>query len=70
MNPDFSTTEPKAAEHRFLPSCEVRSETRQASGHLERPHSEVGTGGVPAIEQAIGEVVGHGGILADSPLVH
>ncbi len=60
---DLSAIQSEAAEGRFLPSGEVRSDAAEASRHLKRSDLEVGARCVPASEQSIGCVIHHPGIL-------
>ena len=59
----LSAIQAEAAEGRFLPSGEVRSDAAEASGHLKRSDLEVGARRVPATEQSIGCVIHHSDIL-------
>jgi hypothetical protein len=56
---DLSPTQTEAAEGRFLPPGEMRSDAAEASCHLKRSDLEVGAGRVPASEQSIGCVIHH-----------
>ena len=56
---DLSAIKAEAAEGRFLPSGEVRSDPAEASRHLKRSDLEVGARRVPASEQSISRVIRH-----------
>jgi len=56
---DLSAIQAEAAECRFLPSGEVRSDAAEASRHLKRSDLEVGARRVPATEQSIRCVIHH-----------
>jgi hypothetical protein len=56
---DLSAIQAEAAEDRFLPPGEVRSDSAETSRHLKRSNLEVGAGRVPAGKQSIGCVIRH-----------
>ena len=60
----FAPVQPEPPEDLFLASGKVRSDARQAGGHLQRLDPEVGTRLVPSGEDLVGRVISHGHMVA------